>query len=132
MTSLHLADNGDMFAQDDLTITTRRGDPWRAMLRLSGDLDMATSELLRAVLEQQIAEGRRFIRIDLTDVRFVDSSGLAVLADFHNEFMTRRGTMIILGACRRTRRLAQIIGLDRVLLLADSPPEPSPVLLAVS
>jgi anti-anti-sigma factor len=126
MTSLYLSDNGDMCTQDDLTITTSNSDTFRSQLCVVGDLDDATCGLLGAVLEQQLAAGRRYVRVDVSGVPFIDTAGVAVLVEMHRAFLARRGTMIILGAGPRIRRVLALLELDGVLLLAaDLTPFPS-------
>jgi anti-anti-sigma factor len=49
------------------------------VVRLSGDLDIAGAPEARAVVEQALAQGPRHLTFDVTDLRFMDSSGIAVL-----------------------------------------------------
>ncbi|MFE4665298.1 STAS domain-containing protein [Streptomyces sp. NPDC056716] len=49
------------------------------VLRVSGELDMATSPTLRQRVHDAVAEGRHRVVVDLSDVVFCDSSGVGVL-----------------------------------------------------
>ncbi|MFD1273070.1 STAS domain-containing protein [Streptomyces kaempferi] len=50
-----------------------------AVLRVSGEMDLATSPVLRQRVHDAVAEGRRSLVLDLSEVLFCDSSGVGVL-----------------------------------------------------
>ncbi|MFI7383374.1 STAS domain-containing protein [Streptomyces sp. NPDC049813] len=56
---------------------TGRGE-W-AVVRVSGEMDLVTSPALRQQVHDAVAEGRRSLVLDLSDVLFCDSSGVGVL-----------------------------------------------------
>jgi anti-anti-sigma factor len=55
----------------------QRGE-W-AVLRVIGELDIATSPSVRQHVHDAVAQGRRDLVIDLSEVLFCDSSGVGVL-----------------------------------------------------
>jgi anti-anti-sigma factor len=50
-----------------------------AVLRVSGELDLVTSPVLRQRVHDVVAEGHHSLVVDLSDVFFCDSSGVGVL-----------------------------------------------------
>lgn len=50
-----------------------------AVLRVSGELDLMTSPVLRQRVHDVVAEGNHSLVVDLSDVFFCDSSGVGVL-----------------------------------------------------
>jgi len=50
-----------------------------AVLRVSGELDLVTSPVLRQRVHDAVAEGRHSLVLDLSEVFFCDSSGVGVL-----------------------------------------------------
>ncbi|MER5204945.1 STAS domain-containing protein [Streptomyces sp. NPDC002825] len=52
--------------------------PW-TVLRVRGELDLVTSPLIRRRVHDAVAGGRHDLVIDLSAVRFCDSSGVGVL-----------------------------------------------------
>jgi anti-sigma B factor antagonist len=94
------------------------GGPYSATVAASGELDLAAAEPLRRLLEQQRRTGHRHVRVDTSDVTFVDATALGVLADVHQQFVDRHGTLTLTGAGPRILRLLHITGLDRVLFVA--------------
>ncbi|MFC8347751.1 STAS domain-containing protein [Streptomyces sp. NPDC057280] len=55
----------------------KHGD-W-AVLRVSGELDLVTSPMLRQRVHDAVAEGHHSLVLDLSEVFFCDSSGVGVL-----------------------------------------------------
>jgi anti-sigma B factor antagonist len=96
------------------------GSPYSATVAASGELDLAAAEPLRRVLEQQGRAGHRHVRVDTSDVTFLDATALGVLADVHQHFLDRHGTLTLTGVGPRIQRLLRITGLDRVLFVASS------------
>ena len=94
------------------------GGPYSATVAARGELDLAAAEPLRRLLEQQRRAGHRHVRVDTSDVTFVDTTALGVLADVHQQFLARHGTLTLTGAGPRVRRLLRITGLDQVLFVA--------------
>ena len=62
-----------------LTIRTERGTGSTA-LRAIGDLDLVTSVALEHALLHAFESDARSIVVDLTEIRFIDSAGLRVVA----------------------------------------------------
>lgn len=123
-----------------LSITIMPGRDNRAGLRLVGDLDIASATPLRECLERQIALGRRYLRLDLAGLTFVDATGLAELVRAHHELLGRRGTLVITAMSRRCRQLVELVALDHVLLIVDQSegirsfkaPARTPMLIGIS
>ncbi|MET8503328.1 STAS domain-containing protein [Streptomyces sp. NPDC004787] len=55
-----------------------RQEPW-TVLRIGGELDLVTSPVIRRRLHEAVAGGRHDVVLDLSAVRFCDSSGVGVL-----------------------------------------------------
>ncbi|MFC8197373.1 STAS domain-containing protein [Streptomyces sp. NPDC057298] len=50
-----------------------------AVVRVSGEMDLVTSPVLRQRMHEAVADGRRDVVLDLSEVLFCDSSGVGVL-----------------------------------------------------
>ncbi|GHJ39856.1 STAS domain-containing protein [Streptomyces sp. TS71-3] len=61
-----------------LRVTEDAQGDW-AVLRLSGEMDLVTSPVLREQVHRAVADGRHSLVLDLSDVLFCDSSGVGVL-----------------------------------------------------
>jgi anti-sigma B factor antagonist len=79
-----------------------------AIVATAGDIDMHSAPYLRDVLEAAVVIAPRII-VDLSEVRFVDSSGLGVLLG-----VQRRGTRGSIALVRPPQILRRLLGLTRV------------------
>jgi anti-sigma B factor antagonist len=61
-----------------LRVTEGEQRGW-AVLRVSGEMDLVTSPVLRQRVHDAVADGRHDIVLDLSGVLFCDSSGVGVL-----------------------------------------------------
>src|SRR5439155_13780780 len=65
------------FAGELMSVETVGLDYLRAHVRVTGELDMSTGAPLWAVLQSHLAAGRRFLRLDLSAVGFLDAAALS-------------------------------------------------------
>lgn len=82
--------------------------------RLAGELDLASLPDIRPALDELLARNPQPLRIDLTDLAFLDSSGVAMLIRLANHF-TRIETVHPTAPVRRVLAvlgLAGRLGLD--------------------
>jgi anti-sigma B factor antagonist len=111
-----MAERGGM----DLAVSSHESIP---VLRVTGDIDMASAPALAAALEQNTANYRSPVLLDLTECSFVDSGGLNVLLQTVRQF-DLQAWLGVLGANRNLRRIFEIVGLasdDRFQILDDLP-----------
>jgi anti-anti-sigma factor len=100
-----------------LGLSTVVADASKATVHVAGDLDLSTTDGLSAVLEEHLAAGRRYLRVDLGSCTFLDSTALATLVDVHERVLNSRGTLVLMGVGARPERLLRITKLDKVLLV---------------
>ncbi|MEU9189538.1 STAS domain-containing protein [Streptomyces sp. NPDC048484] len=61
-----------------LRVTEGEQRGW-AVVQVSGEMDLVTSPVLRQRMHSAVADGRRDVVLDLSEVLFCDSSGVGVL-----------------------------------------------------
>jgi anti-sigma B factor antagonist len=61
-----------------LTVATEKYGEW-TLVRVAGDIDLVSGAVIREQVHQEVAEGRHRLVLDLSGVRFCDSSGVGVL-----------------------------------------------------
>jgi anti-anti-sigma factor len=88
---------GQVDASTDFSISTHRCDRVSAELHLAGHLDDHAADLLRAIVETHLRDGRRFLRLDVHRVRAADRCALRLIAELHRHLLDRRGTLILTG-----------------------------------
>jgi anti-sigma B factor antagonist len=80
-----------------------------ARLRVSGEVDLASAPTLREVAAQASAAGLRVLRLDLTEVAFVDSVGLSVLLAARQR-LVENGAELIIEPSQTVRRMLDVAG----------------------
>jgi anti-sigma B factor antagonist len=82
-----------------------------ATIRVSGELDLSTTEPFRAALERATASPDTIVCLDLSGVTFLDSSAIHAIAVAVNRVPD--GCVILHEPSPAARRLFTIVGLDR-------------------
>jgi|SRR5579884_845362 len=95
----------------------------RLCLVLKGELDLAAAPVLHARLSE-LRQQRRAVRLDLSRLEFIDSSGVHVLMRALNHARTD-GWQLEIGArlSPPVRRIFELVQLDRVLVEEDGEPD---------
>lgn len=81
------------------------------VLRLEGEVDLATVPLISAAVDAGMAGGCTRLVFDLTGVTFMDSSGLQVLVSTRNALDGTGGEMVISALHPDLRRVFELSGL---------------------
>jgi anti-sigma B factor antagonist len=68
----------------------RTSDDGVELVLVEGELDIATAPRLISVLNRAVGEALRSLVIDLSEVDFMDSTGLALLINAHRRLTRRR------------------------------------------
>jgi anti-sigma B factor antagonist len=68
-----------------------------AMVALAGELDIATGDVLRGTIRNLLKHGRTKLVVDVSDLKFCDSTGLEALLDSRDEIEMAAGSMRLAG-----------------------------------
>jgi anti-anti-sigma factor len=106
---------------DPVTVTVE-GE--RAKAALAGDFDMAATFTVEPALERAIAApGLSAMTLDLSNLDFIDSTGIGVLFRLEAEARSRGIALSIVPGRREVQRVFEIAGLTDALPFAH-PPQP--------
>jgi anti-sigma B factor antagonist len=86
-----------------------------AVVHLKGRLDLISGTEVRQHLADAIAAGRRNLVVDLAEVPFIDSSGLAALISGLKSTRTVGGDLRIARPAAQAKVILELTRLDRVL-----------------
>jgi anti-sigma B factor antagonist len=89
--------------------------------RLSGEIDFTSSGAVQSSLLSMILPGGGTVVADLSQVTFLDSSGLGVLVQAHRTALERDNRLVVV-ASSPVRKLLRLTGLDTVLETYDELP----------
>lgn len=101
-----------------LTIEVRQEQDY-AIVTAAGEIDLSTVTGLRDRLFEVAASVHRLV-VDLDQVSFIDSVGLAVLVGTANRVATHGGSLQVACAPPKIRQLLRVTGLDRRIPVAHT------------
>ena|SRR5687767_12089255 len=80
---------------------------------VAGELDMATVPELAPILKPLNGE----VRLECTDLSFIDSRGISLFVDTHRRLAERGGRLVLVNLAPNCRRVIEIMKLDDLLML---------------
>lgn len=108
-------------AHDALSVDIKSEHNGAAIIyRLHGSLDLATAPSLRAALIEAANEGKHEIIVDLTELEFLDSTGLGALIGAHRRALENAGRVRLIVHDGPISRLLNITGLMRIFAVYAS------------
>ena len=90
------------------------------MVAIHGDVDLKTARLFRGALDEAAQDGKQRLIVDMSEVPFMDSSGLAALIGAQKAF---RETRLIVVCPDNLRRIFEVTRLDSIVSVVGSLPE---------
>ena len=114
-----LASEPDTFLSMAIALSVQDHPQW-TVIRVSGDLDVAGAPELRQGVLTAVADGARWITLDLSDLDFIDSFGIGAVVAALKRTRQRGGDLRLVCPVRRVRRVFEICGLDRIMTLGDT------------
>jgi anti-sigma B factor antagonist len=103
-------DGTEGIRQDPITGVERNGSSM--VVGLAGELDLYNAHTLRETLLECCSEAPERLVVDLSEVKFIDSTALGVLIEARTRMPNRRGFLLAAPGLE-TRRALEISGLDR-------------------
>lgn len=92
----------------------------RAWARPTGELDLATVPTLDAQLERLAGEGHRALGVDLSELTFIDSSGLHLLMKWSQRASEEGIDFELIPGRRAVQRVFSLAGVAHLLPFARS------------
>ena len=102
---------------------TDSGHPGVAVLEVRGEIDVATSPQMRDQLGEMVEHKPELLIVDLTDVSFIDSTGLGVLVEAVTGARADGGDLRLVVTQPHIIKLFELTGLDTVFSVVSSTSE---------
>jgi anti-sigma B factor antagonist len=100
---------------DDFHATVASLSGSLALVSVSGELDLYTSERLQRAIGEATSVGADEVLLDLSGVGFIDSTALGVIVQETKRLEGRGQCLLLVTNDPRTLRVFEVTGLDRVL-----------------
>ncbi len=100
-------------------------DDGTSVVSVRGELDIFTAPRLSGVLAGLVAAGRDVV-VGLGDTAFMESTGIAVLAQTHFALQERGGHLTIDSPRDNVYKILELSGLTGIITITHPPSTPSP------
>ena len=104
----------------DLGLSVRAVSERRAVLGIKGRLNAVTAPAAKARIQELVGKGQVELVCDLTEVSFLDSSGLSALVSGLKATRERGGFLKLAGLNEQVAKIFKLTMLDRVFELYPS------------
>lgn len=94
-----------------------------AILDCSGDVDLYTSPRLRQALLQEMKAGTHSVLVNMTEVRYIDSSGIATLVEGLQLSRDTKTHFGLFGLRKNARAVLELARLNTVFAIFDTEQE---------
>ncbi|MDQ3896954.1 MAG: STAS domain-containing protein [Actinomycetota bacterium] len=86
---------------------------------MRGEVDRQSSDVLRRLLLDVVeGQGNLSVALDLSEMTFIDSSGLSMFLEMHGRAVERGGSFVLQNPRPSASRMFEIVGLNRILEIA--------------
>ena len=104
----------------DVSVSTRKADGDVAVVEVAGEVDVYTAPELRQQLRDATGQGVRRVVVDMTGVKFLDSTGLGVLVGAMGRIRESDGDMRLVVTSDHILKVLRITGLDALIPVDDN------------
>ncbi len=106
-----------------MQINTRRSDQW-TILDVSGDIDLANSPAMRkALLNELKVQAKPRVALNLKDVSYIDSSGVASLVEGLKASRDAGSRFVLFNLTTGVREVMQLSKLVRIFEICENEEE---------
>ncbi|MBV9194590.1 MAG: STAS domain-containing protein [Solirubrobacterales bacterium] len=92
-----------------------------SVITVGGELDLATSPTLEQELGRIVAGGASTVIVDLSELEFMDSTGLSVLVRAHQKAEQNGRRFGLINGSQQVQRLLSLTGVAERLTLTEVP-----------
>lgn len=92
-------------------------------LKLSGEIDLHASPILRAELQKAVKAKLPVLLLDFSAVDYIDSSGLATLIEYVRESAGFGGKFALYGLQKKVRTIFDLVRLNELFVISGTADE---------
>jgi anti-sigma B factor antagonist len=101
-------------------IRTVKALPKVAVVTLTGAIDPLSISSLQEVVAEANRKGFRLLVLDLGEIRYINSAGLAYLVNLGDALAARRGILLLAGAQPKVKVVFDLMGVSQFFKLYKS------------
>jgi anti-sigma B factor antagonist len=101
-------------------MSTSEPGPEKAVIALSGEVDLYSCPEFKEELLRVIGTGATLVVVDLTETTFIDSTALGVLIRGVERLKTQDGRLVVACSDPNIVKVFEVTGLDRIFTVYSS------------
>jgi len=101
-------------------LKTVKSLPRVAVVALKGSIDPMSISALQNAMTEADTLGFRILILDLSDIRYINSAGLAYLVNLGDALVARRGALLLVGTQPKVKVVFELIGISKFFKLFKS------------
>jgi anti-sigma B factor antagonist len=109
-----------MMTSDAQFEVTASGEPGVPVLGVRGEIDVASAPEFHSSLSDLIGQGSEMVIVDLSEVSFIDSTGLGVLVGAEKEMRASGQELRLVVTRPQITKILELTGLDEVFTVLPS------------
>lgn len=87
--------------------------------KITGEVDIANSKEFEEAILEWVEQGAPVIRLDLSDMEYIDSTGLGVLMNIRRNLLGENQEIILVQPKRSIQKLMQLTGVDQIFTIEN-------------
>ena len=99
-----------------MTVSSITEQSGRVVVALTGEIDMENAPQVRRALLDNMKQ-KRDILVDLSQVTYIDSSGIASLIEGLQAARKQKNDLVLVSVSQRARRVLELARLDKVFTI---------------
>lgn len=99
---------------DELKISVTAGSA-HTLVTVAGECDLHTGRQLRDALTSEVSRGARRLILDVSELSFMNSTGMQVLLSVRTVLTVRGGTLALVAPQPVVARVLELTGADQVI-----------------
>ncbi|ONN26974.1 anti-sigma factor antagonist [Thermosipho affectus] len=92
-----------------------------SILKITGEIDISNAHNLKKfAMENILNKGNKNCILDLSQMNYIDSSGLGILVSLHKSFKLQGGELVLVKLSDNVKNLFRMTNLDKALNIKNS------------
>lgn len=91
------------------------------MVKIKGEIDIYSIEEFKAAIEEKIDTQVQEIRLDCSELSYMDSTGMGVLIELRNKTKKMGQKIVMVNPRPNIKKLLALTGVDKIIEIIDNP-----------
>ncbi|MEG0494649.1 MAG: STAS domain-containing protein [Eubacterium sp.] len=91
----------------------------RTGVKIIGEIDISTVEVFQNPIQEMIEGDDKQIYLDVTDLKYIDSTGIGILIELRKESIVKKQEIILINPQKNVMKLLQLTGVDKIFNIRE-------------